>query len=77
MKKKLNEMETVKVKEHRGKVKENKRRNDKKTEKKERRGRQRKNEEKTVAHSRRVVLPFGNQFYRISDLKKTYSLGTG
>jgi len=58
MKKKLNEMETVKVKEHRGKVKENKRRNDKKTEKKGRRGRQRKNEEKIVAHSLRVVISF-------------------
>lgn len=77
MKKKLNEMETVKVKEERGKVKENKRRNDKKTEKKERRGRQRKNEEKIVTQSLRVVLTFGNQFYHISDLKKTYSLGSG
>jgi len=34
MKKKLNEMEAVKVKEQRGKVKENKRRNDRKSEKK-------------------------------------------
>lgn len=71
MKKKLNETEAVKVKEQRGKVKENKRRNDKKTEKKKRRGRQMKNEEKIVAHSLTGVLKFGNQFYCISDLKKT------
>lgn len=68
MKKKLNEMEPVKVQEQRGKVKENKTRNDKKTEKKKRRGRQRKNEKKNVAHSLRVVLTSGNQFYCISDL---------
>lgn len=72
MKKKLNEMEAVRLKEQRGKVKENKRTNDKKTEKKKRRGRQRKNEEKIVAHSLRVVLTFGNQFYCISDLKTVW-----
>lgn len=71
MKKKLNEMEEVKVKEQRGIVKANKRRNDKKTEKKKMRGRQRKNEKKNVAHSLRVLLTSGNQFYCISDLKKT------
>ena len=77
MKRKLNEMEAVKMREQRGKVKENKRRNGKKTEKRKRRGRPRKNREKIVAHSLRVVLTFGNQFYCISDLKKTDSLGSG
>lgn len=77
MKEKLNKMEAVKVKEQRGKIKVKKRTNDKKTGEKKRRGRQRKNEKKTVAPSVRVVLTFGNQFYCISDLKKTDSLGSG